>query len=307
MLPRAVREQAERAERLHQEFLAANTGEVPAPAAPGPTESVAPVEPQQPAEPTLPQPTEPVPAPAPSADPLELKYKVLKGKYDAEVPRLSAENRDLKHKVADLERQIEALRAAPAAATSTSLAPESVVSTYGEDFVAAVDAIAEARAKKVRDEISSDVEVMKEATARTARDSFLASLERLVPNYAEIDRNPEFTAWLDEFDPMTGRVRRDFFQEADAANDAARIATFFVSFARSKATPRQAEAPRSVDHLIVPDSSARTEAQPGKRLWRRAEVNKVYSDARARRMSMAEFERLDADISAAAAEGRIID
>lgn len=254
---------------------------------------------------------------APQADSWELKYKVLNGKYTAEVPRMAQELRDLREQL-----RVATTTPAPAATvdtTTSAMTPDSVTAQYGEDFTAAVNAIAEAKTKSLRDELSSKVEVIEVDTAQRARGDFIRDLTSLASNWESIDRDPGFTAYLDEFDAQTGRVRREFFDEADRTNNAARVATFFAAYAKSTApapkpvvvVPR-VEVP-SVDHLISPDSSAHSEAPEGKKLWTKAEVNRFYADARAQGGSKPygiytaeQFARIDADISAAPGENRYI-
>lgn len=254
---------------------------------------------------------------AQSADQWELKYKVLNGKYQKEVPRLAQEVRELTEQ---LRVATSATPASPAdvvvEAHTSGMTPETVKAQYGDDFADAVATIADARTSKLRDDLSSKVQAIEVDTAERRRGDFIADLSRLVPNWAVIDSNPGFTAYLDEIDPQTGRARREFFSEADRSNSAARVASFFTSFSGNKTpapvTPVVEPAP-SVEHLISPDSSRHSEAPEGKKLWSRSEINRFYADSRAQggskpygRFTAAEYARIDSDISAAAVEGRYI-
>ena len=310
MLPSAVREQAERAERLHQEFLGNTAVAAPdqtlvPPAEPTPVETVVLAEELVPVAPQ-----EPVVQPTVEDDSWRLKYLALNGKYVAEVPRLAEEVRQLKHERDGLKQQLEArpVANAPGADLPSGQTTESVVSTYGEDFVSAVSTIANAQAKAIRDEFSSDVEVLKADAGTRARDTFLRDLTAAVPSWQRIDAEAGFTAFLDEYDPMTGRLRREFFNEADRSNDAARIANFFATYAKSNTPVPKAAAvpPPSMEHLVVPDSSASSEAPVGKKLWTQSEVQQFYRDARNKKYTPAEYARIDADITAANAEGRYL-
>jgi hypothetical protein len=313
-IPRAVREQADRAEAAHQALLG-NTAPAAAPQAPEPTPPVeTPTEPAEPVAPAQPVVAETQPV-QPAADKWELKYRVLEGKYRAEVPRLQGENSDLKSENARLTEQLRVAQQRSAGDSSLdeddAVTPDSVVSTYGEDFAKAVDAIAESKTKKLQEQL----EGLTQDTVNRRRQDFFRDLTAYVPQWTEIDKDAAFTAFLDEFDTLTGRTRREFFNEADRANDAARVASFFSSFARGQATalaPVRAPVVPSVEHLISPDSTASSEAPPGKKLWTRPEVARFYAESRAQggdkqfgRYTRAEFERIDADINAAIAEGRL--
>lgn len=308
-LPRAVIEQAERAERAHLELLG-KTEEGNQPTAPEVKEET-PANEQKPAdEPTqkveAPEEKKPVvETPAAATDPWELKYRVLNGKYNAEVPRLAAEVRDLK-------AQLEAALAQKTAEAPATPEPDvsSVAEQYGEDFANAVKTVASAETKRLRDELASEVKQMRDSDAKRTRNDFMRDLASAVPDWQTIDQDPGFTAFLDEFDPLTGRTRREFFNEADAANDANRVASYFVTYSRAS-TPRaksevdEKPAAPSVEHLIAPDSSRSVEAPRGKKQWTTKEINKFYDDARRGLYKAADFERIDSDITAAISEGRI--
>lgn len=305
-IPRAVQEQAERAEAAHLALL--NTGTPPAQEPP-------PADP--PADPPVtPDPPPAPPQPEPEPDSWELKYRVLRGKYDSEVPRLAAD-------VRSLQAQLDALKSSsptPAADDVAQMTPEAVVDRYGEDFAAAVASIVEARTGRKIAEVSSKVDGIAQNTAKTSRSAFMSELTSLVPTWREIDAEDGFTAYLDDFDVQTGRKRREFFNEADQSNDAARIASFFIGYSRGKrsqprppAAPQAPkEAPPSVDHLIAPDSSQSSSAPPGKKIWSRAEVNTFYKEARPYpgsktfgRYTRDEFDAINLQIDTAIAEGRL--
>jgi hypothetical protein len=226
--------------------------------------------------------------------------------------------------IRELQTQLEQLRNTPVAqpaAEVVSTSTAAVAEQYGEDFAKAVDAIAEERTKKLRDELSSTVEQLKTDTATSSRNVFMRELSSLVPNWQAIDQDTGFTAYLDEFDPLTGRTRREFFNEADRTNDAARVAMFFAGYVRGKtpAQPARPAAPAatppvvpSVEPLIVPDSSRASSAPEGRKIWTKAEVAKFYANARPGPggkqygiYTAEQYALIDQDISAAAAEGRL--
>ena len=318
-LPRAVREQAERAERAHQALLG-NT----ATAAPE-TEvlEVPPVE-TQPIEIVTPEAPVVVPlahveaavAEVPIADSWELKYRVLNGKYQAEIPRYAQELREAKEALRNAQTSTTASPAAGQGATPAGQLPQEVVDQYGEDLTNAITTVAAAQMKPLRDELSSKVDRLDVEAGERRRSDFLRDLSTHVPNWAQIDRDPGFTAYLDDFDAQTGKTRREFFNEADGSNNAPRVASFFATYAKgtNKPAPVQAVAATpapSVEHLIAPDSSRHSEAPEGKKTWTRVEVAKFYSDSRAQggskpygRYTAAEYARIDADISKAPDEGR---
>lgn len=309
MLPRAVREQAERAEAAHQAFLNGNTAQAtPAQQPVVPPVEAAPVVESTPAEPVVAPQVVAEAAPVSSvADSWELKYRVLEGKYRAEVPRQAARIRELESQLAGKgEGEL-----VPSSAT-TGEARKRVVEQYGDDFATAVDSIAQERTA----DLKRQVEELGAGTAERARSDFMRDLTGLVPKWQVIDRDAAFTAFLDEFDPLTGRTRREFFNEADQTNNAARVASFFVAFAKGNkplAPVPAAVEPTSVEHLISPESSNHAEPAPTKKQWTRKEAAKFYADARAQganrpygKYTAAQYQQINADIDAAIAEGRLV-
>lgn len=251
-----------------------------------------------------------------NADSWELKYRALNGKYIAEVPRLAQQLREA-NEALRIAQTASPAKPAEGEETPPAGTPQSVIDQYGEDFAAAVTTVAQAQTKPLRDELSSKVERLDAEAGERRRQDFLRDLSTHVPNWGRIDQDPGFTAYLDDFDAQTGKTRREFFNEADASNNAPRVASFFAAFAngnqpRPAPTPAPAApAPPSVEHLIAPDSSRHSEAPEGKKHWTRAEVAKFYADARAQggnkpygRYSAADYARIDADISAAPGENR---
>lgn len=294
-LNRKVKEQNERADQILQQVYG-KTEEAPKdPVAEKPQE-VAPVEAK----------AEPEQKPV---DDWEHKYRVLQGKYSAEVPRMSEEIRELKASIQEL-KEVKAPQASEV--DLKSMTPESVVEQFGEDFAAAVGAIAERIAAKqgkvLRDEFEPKVTAVTERTAQTARQEFMRDLTAIVPDWKSIDVEDGFTAYLDEVDELSGNTRRDFFNSADASNNAQRIAKFFASYKATKAPVKpvpQVESRISIDNQLSPSTSSRSESVPGKRYWTQADIRKFYQDQRRGLISDQEAKRIESDIFAAQGEGRL--
>jgi len=121
------------------------------------------------------------------------------------------------------------------------------------------------------------------------------TLDRELPNWRQIDNSVEWRQWLLLPYEMSGRPRQQHLNEAIAAADASRVATFFRGFLQEQAgAASRASAPAS----SVPI---------GKRTYTRADIVK-YSDAYRRgQISEADYQRLQADIVVAAKENRIVD
>jgi hypothetical protein len=132
-----------------------------------------------------------------------------------------------------------------------------------------------------------------------ARRNLDARVERAVPNFREVDRDPRWLQWLAGTDALTGRPRQVLLNDAIASGDAGRIAAFFRTFQQA-AGSIQSQAPAA--------SSSRARSSSGKPTYTRAQVKELY--ARHQRGEFAgqeaEWNRLEYDIIRASGEGRIL-
>lgn len=301
-LNKKVREAEELADRAYREAYG-KTEEAPnGQDAQKPTES-APANPDATAGDTT-------PAVNPNDETWEHKYKVLIGKYSAEVPRMAEQIRELKAKLEEVsERKPEP--AQEPQLSLKSMTPEAVVEQFGEDFAAAVGAIAariaEQQGNKVREEFAPRVEEVAERTARTARAEFMRDLTAEVPDWREIDVLDGFTLFLDEVDPLTGRSRRHFFNEADSQNNAVRVAGFFKAFkSKTVADPKpQVSSRMDIENQLAPPTAQKSDSQQAKKFWTQAEIRKFYQDQRRGLFTVEQARQIESDIFAAGREGRL--
>jgi hypothetical protein len=138
----------------------------------------------------------------------EQKYKVLRGKYDKEVPELNQklralhiENTDLQRRLTDLEKALASRGAdngqpaSPASSDSDGVNPGDY-EEYGEEFVRLAEE--NRRLKNAVDEMRGDFETVKQTTAKTAQERFVSDLSTLKPEWQSIDGDPAFDVWLHE-------------------------------------------------------------------------------------------------------------
>jgi hypothetical protein len=130
-----------------------------------------------------------------------------------------------------------------------------------------------------------------------ARRNLDQRVERQVPNFREVDRDPRWLSWLAGVDPLTGRARQVLLNDAIASTDASRVAAFFRKFQQEAGSTQQASAP----------GRARSTSS-GKPIYTRDQITKLYDQHRrgAYVGREAEWARLEVDIIRAGAEGRIL-
>lgn len=296
-LPRAVLEAEEKANRLHEELLKQQQA----------TESSDPPKdpPQDP-----PKDPEPLKTPSDSTPPvgqqdeqLEHRYKVLQGKYNSEVPRLAAENKELKGRLSDLEQQIELLKVKPA---EPLVKPEEI-EEYGEGLVDLARRIAkeEVQAKQAEiDLLKSKLDSLSNVTTQKVEKDFFTSLTEMVPDWEQINQDAKFLAWLDEVDELTGESRQALLSRAEKSRDAARTAKFFTAFKKTSSS-WAANSNQALDQQIAPDTNKAPQTPPSKKVWTRAEVSDFYSRVRRGEIDDKEAIAIEADLHAAQIEGRI--
>jgi hypothetical protein len=247
------------------------------------------------------------------------RYEILQGKYNAEVPRLSAQ-------IADLKRQIASQAAKPAVSENIDPDPE-----YKSPYV--TDAMRESRSyRKMLKEFGQDyaetqfesaavagqavaqaeIKPLAEQTAMNDRDRLHGAIDQLAPNWQTTNDNPAFVTWAQEtVEPYSGLPLIDLLRDAYAAHNAARVAKIFNDYATiSTAKPDTTTQP-NVDALISPtkrgsSSQANADQHQGK-VWTEAEIERFFDDhARGRYDNRRkEAADLEMEINRAYKEGRV--
>lgn len=178
------------------------------------------------------------PQPQPQVDNYEAKFHTLRGKYDAEVPRLH----DLVRTLEDRIRQLEA-DAAQKPQEQTARPEASVnrdaVAAYDDEFGKMYDLVQAQKAQidALRSEIATvkgSVGQVHEAQALTAQGLYEQELTKLVPDHKELNADPDFNAWLNEEDGFSGNTRRANGLAAVNALDHVKVARMYNEFKSSR-------------------------------------------------------------------------
>lgn len=313
-IPRKVREAEERANALHKQLYESKNVNEPNPApdptpdpAPAPTPSPDPIP-----DPALdgnggnPPNSEP-PAP-PQDDKWEQRYKVIEGKYRAEVPRMAAENKELRSQMAELAAQVESLKS-QAESLKAPLITDADKEKYGEDLLDVIKrATQQATASKDAEiaDLKRRMDTVTTTASKVTESSYYSDLNRAAPNWVQLNSDERFLSWLDEYDPLTGRTRQELLEIAEQERDAERTARFFTLFeelhGENKTPPPPT--PNKSAHQ-APDSRKNNPAPAAKRYFTRAEIRDFYAACRAGRVSPKDMVAMEAEIHAASLEGRV--
>ena len=309
-LPRQVEAQLKELEAIEKQ-LAGNQDQNPGSesAEPTPKPQPKPAEPQPEATPQ--QVTNDVPE-----ETWQQKYRTLKGMYDAEVPRLHAQVKELNQRVEQLQRAAEAPKAESQSRTQEKLVTDADVQAFGEDlievqrkvarevaqeFTAKLDAVAAENAK-LREQLQA-------TSAQFVESTFEQRLNQLVPDFAAINADPKWIAWLNEVDPMIRAPRKTAAQDAYVRGEAEGVAHYVDLF---KQTQAAGEPPKSktaeLERQVQPKRNAPASAasQAG-RTYTTADIDRMFQQVRQLGASgrLDDARRLEAEIDSAYMEGRV--
>lgn len=186
------------------------------------------------------------------------KYFTLKGKYDAEVPALSAQLRETRGQIATLQRELEDLKkakpapvpAAPGATLDDQLTPEEVEALgpetvgYLRKIVSGAVTAAVAQADGKIADLTKQLEATKTATQQLSQNQMLSVLDgRLGKAWRAQNNDPAFNSWLNQPDTMSGIMRRALLDKAVVDRDVDRVVTIFRGFKAQVAPPQNPASP----------------------------------------------------------------
>lgn len=206
------------------------------------------------------------------------KYSVLQGKYNAETRRakevISEQRQYIEAqttRLTTLEDKLNQLIASQAQAQAQSTGqsaptsppaspstidisrylPQEVIDEWGPEMIKIIATVSNQVARDTAQSIFDngyadiapklqEIDTIKERQNFGERDIFLAKLSRLAPEWEEINATPEFRAWLDEADGLSGVPRLTYAQEAFDTFDADRAAVYFDAYKHEVALANRA-------------------------------------------------------------------
>lgn len=262
------------------------------------------------------------------------KYRTLQGMYNAEVPRLHQQNREMTQRLQQLEQLLASMSAQQSATSSQQPSTEKLVTDqdveeYGDSIdmmrrVSREELIPVAqrlgRIEQVLQQMQTSVvpQVQNLATRQqmSAEQQFWSDLAAAVPNFREINGQDGFQNWLLEADPLTGITRQTYLEDAQRGLDARRVANFFHTWlemtgqAAVAQTPSRAVAASELEKQVAPGrsrSAGSANASSKPKVYTPQDIQKFFNDVRAGRYKGRETERdrIERDIFAAQREDRI--
>jgi len=317
-LPRVIQEQVEQADA----FVAQMNGQPADNADTAPQSDPNPdVNPEPPTQP-ISQEEDPKPVPDVSEETWQSKFFALKGKYDAEVPRLHSQMREMSQQVQTLITE-----AAVAKAQQTKQEPVPVKTliteqdkeAFGSDLLDLIDRATEQKLAGNRDleaqlraeinELKSKLGNVTERQGVSDKDRYEAALSSQVPDWEAMNIDQGFLTWLAEVDPVYGMPRQYALTNAYESLDANRTATIFKQYKATLAPTPRPQANRELQRQVAPTRShtspAPTTSTADKRVYSTQDIDSFYAEWRRGMIDEAEAVQIERDIHAAINEGRI--
>jgi hypothetical protein len=258
------------------------------------------------------------------------KYQTLQGMYNADVPRLNAQNQELGQRVHQMEQLIATMQAAPPPAAP--LPPVSVLTAdeideYGESidimrkvsqevagrYQQRIDRL-EATIQQLQGSVVPRVEQLANRQAQSAEQSFWAELQSTIPDWRAVNDNQAFQNWLLEVDPLSGLTRQTYLDDAQRNLDAVRVASFFRSWQTTSgavtAQPNRSSSKSELEKQVSPGKSRSggSSYTGDAKTYTAHDISEFFKKVRMGGFKGREAERdtIERDIFAAQAEGRIV-
>jgi len=253
----------------------------------------------------------------------EHKYKRLQGKYNAEVPRLHDEVKELRALVQQLQQQQAQPPAQPEPEPEqpSHLVTDEDVDAFGEDLIDLQRRVAREVAAEFSQKLSAleqENAQLKEQFGTVRTTSFEAKLLQQVPDFYELDKDPAWIEWLNEWDPMLRAPRRNVAGAAYQAGDVEAV-KHYVDLFRQQQGPAPAapqptpavkpERKQELERQVQP-TRANKRPQPGQKAGKVYTANEAEQAFNNIRVLISKGKRdeaaaLEQEISAAYAEGRV--
>jgi hypothetical protein len=237
----------------------------------------------------------------------------LQGKYDAEVPRLHQQLREVNATLQQLQAQ-QAAPPPPAPSPTKEAEPERYVSdedvaNYGEDFVDIQKRITLDATREMRKQIADLQAQLQQTGNQMSAVSFETKLLQAVPDFPAIDANPEWIAWLNEVDPLIRGPRRVVAQAAFERGDVEAVKSYVNLWKQGhEPEPPKVNRDQELRRQVQPSRTTSSAPVSAQKTYTLQEADVLFAKMQqfASQGRIDEAKKLDAEISAAYAEGRVI-
>lgn len=249
------------------------------------------------------------------------KYHTLKGMYDAEVPRLHSQMREM-------QTQMQQLIADKAAVEATKVEQKQVVESliteqdkeaFGPDLIDLIERATESKVGTLREREAQLVQEIKELKGQLGsvserqvvsdKDRFLAGLGQQVSDWESLNVDQGFLAWLQQVDPVYGVPRQAALSNAYEVLDVTRVANIFKAYKQTlPQTPAPSKAKQELQRQVAPTRTRSTTTPSDNvndKIFTNQDIEQFYNDWRRGFYDEQEAADMEKQIHTAIAEGRI--
>lgn len=260
----------------------------------------------------------------------------LAGRMQATV----AETAEMRGKVAMLESLIAKMRTeqqpAPAAPVKKEYISAKERAEYGDEFIQLAAAAAREEWEPIFNTLLARLETAEQklggvqrTTEATSQITQQSALDRYydklnanpdIPNWVQVNSDPDFLEWLNNQDVISGQVRASLLKTAFERFDDVRTAAIFRQFMQetgrvpnpaADAAPSQGKPRVDPATLAAPGNAApapqNTRGGNKGKVWTTKEVSAVYDNKMKGKITQEAFAKQEAEITQAYLEGRIKD
>lgn len=316
-VPSAIQKQVEDAERLQAELYGVKEAPAePVENTPVPEVAAPEVAPEPVAEPKV----EPVQEQKPQDD-FERQYKVLRGKYDAEVPRMQHQLREQARQMQELQARLEQAMKQPEkpSAEEKALVTDKDVEDFGSDLI---DMVRRASRDETSRELSKQLEGFKKEIAAVLQqvsqvqqhvqlsesDKFWGRVKALIPDWETIDQDQNWIDFLDTAPGYTTETYRELAAKAISAGKADAVAQL-VDLWRGPKQPEPAakqEPNPELQRQIQPSSvKSSTPVNPAAKMYTLAEYEALLDVKNINKYGSKKADEMVEEANRALAEGRV--
>jgi len=171
--------------------------------------------------------------------------------------------------------------------------------------------------ERLQGNVVPQVQNLVQRQAATTEQQFWAQLSGMVPNWKQINDDPDFQTWLLQSDPLTGISRQTILEDAQRNFDVGRIASFFRLWqgmngqANVAQNSQRSSSASELERQVAPGRgrSGNTAASgPTGKTYTPIDIRNFFDAVRQGRYKGREQERdrIERDIFAAQREGRIV-
>lgn len=314
-LPRAIQAEVDLAEQIERELQAAYAP--PAPVAEDPNEEPV-AEVQAPEEPAEENQQSVVSEEDPNSETWQSRYNVLQGKYNTEVPRYASQLRDVTARLQQAEEMLQRFVNSPPAQASHSDPDiddryKKAAEFLGEDVVDFTRDSIRAEIDKRLAEVAESQRQFDARLKQAEKDRFFNQLDVNIPGWRELDNDPAWLGWLQEYDPMLGAPRQAAINQGVANQDINLIVYMFNLFKSTRLTPP----PSPVGNTPAPSRAQLEQVAPRPtgmasspstqqgRVYTEAEIHRLLDPRNLRKLPLEQQRAIEHDIDMAIAEGRV--